>query len=737
MSNLSFNPEDAENFFKFLAHEKFTEIRIISLTEGIKGDFFVDNLADFLRICEKHNGQANVYVGVNERAEKQGKAEYVSKFCIIPIDIDPIRPKGHASTDFELNLARQKMEQIKNWLKEEFDCVPFISMSGNGYHLYIKIPSISVDEFNRDAVQEKLKIFVHEIQSKFNGEQVHIDSTFDLPRVMKCPGTLSVKGDNTPERPWRMCEIIEANDKPCARVRDHLAKTKVESAKAEFEFGTKTKEDFDALLQKDDKLKDLYEGRWKEHGFPSRSEAEQSLLTKLIFYGFSEGSIHAIMSQSKIGKWHEKTDAYHRMSINKAVEFVKEHKQPYEGKTENFETCETCGLDAGDYIYEQFGNKFLMWSKKEGKVVERVESFTLDGKTFEVGKNLPFKIPSDCTMYESVETLWNEVRQFIYDHLDLTNETEYDILSAWTLASWVPEIWTSIPYLFFHGTKGSGKTRCLEIFEQLSLRGWLVIGVTAPNLFRTIDAFQPTIFLDEAEIYTSKYHGDLIAMLNSGYRRGATVPRLTEPNRKTGKRTMEWFKVFGFKGFASTKILKETLMDRCLIITITKNVRDVRRKIDFEKAQELRNKLLMWRFQMLTNPPKLFESELDGRLAELFEPLISVAPEEFSQKIVDYAKNIKESRKEEEYMGLEATVFNVILRSYEQSDKSGQILMQAVTDEVNRGLDWMSKGYIRPEEVGWVVKRLGFAKKKRREGTFIIWNEEVAKRLKKRYCLTV
>jgi len=61
MSKLSFNREDAENFFKFLAHEKFTEIRIISPTEGIKGDFFVDNLADFLRICEKHNGQANVY----------------------------------------------------------------------------------------------------------------------------------------------------------------------------------------------------------------------------------------------------------------------------------------------------------------------------------------------------------------------------------------------------------------------------------------------------------------------------------------------------------------------------------------------------------------------------------------------------------------------------------------------------------------------------------------------------
>lgn len=349
---MRFDVEHAKKFFRFLNHEKFTELRLIDPTDGLKRQFFLDNLEDFLRICEKFSGKYNVYVGVNERKSKGGKAENVGKLSIIPLDIDPIRPKGTASTKEELEFAHKKMEEIRNWLKEKFECEAFIVMSGNGYHLHIKIPGIILDEFNRDSIQAKVKAFIHEIQRKFNNEKVRIDSTFDLPRVMKVPGTLSVKGNNTPERPWRMCTIVEANDKPCRKIREYLVQIKTEGTKEEFKFGTKTMNDFTALLKKDQKFKDVFEGKWRKHGFPTRSEAEQSILTKLVFYGFSGDTIHAIMSQSKIGKWQEKTGAYRNMSIRKAVEFVKKHKKPFEGgKTQ--EVKRTCGEDLQDKVFEQ------------------------------------------------------------------------------------------------------------------------------------------------------------------------------------------------------------------------------------------------------------------------------------------------------------------------------------------------------------------------------------------------
>jgi len=47
--------------------------------------------------------------------------------------------------------------------------------------------------------------------------------------------------------------------------------------------------------------------------------------------------------------------------------------------------------------------------------------------------------------------LWNDVRSFIYDHLDLPDDRLYDVMMAWTMATWIPEAWAVIPYLFFHG----------------------------------------------------------------------------------------------------------------------------------------------------------------------------------------------------------------------------------------------------------------------------------------------
>jgi len=332
---MQFNREDAEKFFKFLNHVKFTEVRIIDPREGLKEVAFLDNLTDFLAICEKWNGKANIYVGVSARSSKEGKAENVATLEIIPLDIDPVRPKGEASTDAELEIARQKMLQIKSWLKEKFDCTPFVTMSGNGYHLFIKIPSITLDEFNRTTLEEKLTAFIHEIQAKFNDDSIHIDSTGDLPRVMKVAGTMSVKGANTTDRPWRMCKIVEPNNVACAQILTYLGELKTKKVESE-ELGHKTQEEFDALLEKDKKLRDLFEGKWKEYGFTSRSEGEQSLVTKLIVNGFSAEAINSIMNRCKIGKWVEKGDAYHRTCIEKATKFVKKHKESLEPKKTEF-----------------------------------------------------------------------------------------------------------------------------------------------------------------------------------------------------------------------------------------------------------------------------------------------------------------------------------------------------------------------------------------------------------------
>jgi uncharacterized protein (DUF1330 family) len=80
--------------------------------------------------------------------------------------------------------------------------------------------------------------------------------------------------------------------------------------------------DFKKLCEKDEKLCDLYEGKWQRYGYKSRSEAELALICKLVYYGFSKSEIWRIMDNSDIGKWKEKHESYKELTYSKALGFI-------------------------------------------------------------------------------------------------------------------------------------------------------------------------------------------------------------------------------------------------------------------------------------------------------------------------------------------------------------------------------------------------------------------------------
>jgi hypothetical protein len=729
VSELSFNKKDGEKFFKFIAHKEFTEVRIVDPREGLKEVAFVDNLADFLAICEKWNGKANIYVGVNERITKEGKAEHVSRLQIIPLDIDSIREKGQASTDAELEIAHEKMFEIREWLKAEFNCTPFISMSGNGYHILIKIPPIPLDEFSRPALQQKLEIFVHGIQEKFNDAKIHIDSTFDLPRVMKVPGTMSVKGDNTSERPWRMCQIVEDNDMPSAGVLNHLITLeKPEKAEASFKLGDKGAEDFTDLLKKDEKLRDLMEGRWEKYKFKSRSEAEQSIVTKLMMRRFSEDSIRIIMSHCKIDKWQKSPETYRKKCIQKAIQFVADHSK---GAIEPTQYVESCGENLADKIFEQkSGNEFIVYDKTTGKITieNAIESFK-PCLTLPWDRTIDSYVLEKATDYQSFEELWSEVKRFIYEHIDIPEG--YDILTAWVFANWTPERWQSVPYLFFFGPKGSGKSVACEILAALSFRPLLTGDTTIAAVFRLIEMYHVTLFLDEIQQYMKREHQDMQSLLNTGYRRGWPAFRVEED--KDGRRTVKQFATFGFKAMNGTRDLVDTLRSRCILESMSRLIRKVLgEEIDREWARALREKLLMYRFKTLTeNKPLEKPGLFKGRLKELFDPLLIVAPVTGKNSIIEQARKIEELIKEEEEMSIDAIVFQAIMRVYQETQDE-KLLINDISKVLNEKLT-DSDDIVTNVAIGMVAKRLGFQKCLKSNSRAIRWNAGLVMRLIQRY----
>jgi len=383
----------------------------------------------------------------------------------------------------------------------------------------------------------------------------------------------------------------------------------------------------------------------------------------------------------------------------------------------------SCGEDLPDKVFEQTSDgEFLVYDKVTGEV--KKEKSIGEFKPYE---KIIWKPVDKATDYKSEQELWSEVKRFIYEHMDVSEG--YDVLTAWVLMSWVPERWKAVPYLFFFGPKGSGKSRALEILGAIGFRPFLTGSATLAAIFRLIEMWHITLFLDETEIYMKKDYRDVQNLLNTGYRRGWPTVRVEE-NRE-GERIPVQFDTFGPKALAGTKELLDTLKSRCVVFGMSKAIRDIRDEIDEEWAQSLREKLLMYRFRILakkelSEKPKLFK----GRLRELFDPLIIVAPLTEKNPIIQQAKKIEGDLKEEEEMSLESIVFKAIMKVYQETQEE-KLLISDISKIVNEKLE--VDEMVTNITVGMTAKRLGFQKCLRGGARAIRWNKELAERLIMRY----
>ena len=403
------------------------------------------------------------------------------------------------------------------------------------------------------------------------------------------------------------------------------------------------------------------------------------------------------------------------------------------------------GLAFNDIIFEQIcddvnGNHFLVYDRVEQqfkiKNNDVWRSYSVNSIEYFPLEKLPWP---RVTGYENfnIEELYQEIRAFFVEHLDVTNELFYDVYACYVLASWRIEDFKVIPYLFFLGPLSSGKTRALECFSYLCYRSILSASISAASIFRVLEAWHPTLLLDETEIYNRESMIEVLALLNSGYRKGQYAIRIER--EKEGCPQIGMFDTFGFKVLAGTKELAATLQSRCIITAMSRAVKPVNLFIDEEKAQSLRNQLLQYRFKNLGKTENFNLAEFaknnsfyrNSRVIEIFISLIQVAPnEEIKKKLKDCMKQITKSRLDEEQASIEATIFFTILRC---KPENGKISTQNIVDIYN--LDLTEKEKVTSRFIGRKVAALGFEKcrvgSKGQAGFY--WNEQLIERLNSRY----
>lgn len=230
--------DDARRFFSLLAQPgDVFELRGLARINGrhvVTAGFF-DDIEQLTRTAIERSGKDDgVYVTVNpvnpallarapkNRVRTAGSGDTTSDRDVrqrrsLLVDIDPVRPTGISSTNEEHDAALSLADRIRRELTEKHDWPsPIFADSGNGAHLIFKV-DLPVDDGG--LIARVLK----QLSKLYSSPELKVDEkVFNPARISKIYGTLTCKGENTPERPHRIASILAAPAKLDVLSREKL-----------------------------------------------------------------------------------------------------------------------------------------------------------------------------------------------------------------------------------------------------------------------------------------------------------------------------------------------------------------------------------------------------------------------------------------------------------------------------------------------------------------------------------
>ena len=262
---------------------------------------------------------------------------------------------------------------------------------------------------------------------------------------------------------------------------------------------------------------------------------------------------------------------------------------------------------------------------------------------------------SGLAEYGTAVDLVQDICAFILAYCDVPSTFWVLLMAAYVLMTWLFDAFDSAPYLRFLGQWQSGKTRFANVLAHLCYKTILSGGASSSAvLFRMLDRFRGCLYIDEAQYKDSGPDSDIIRILNVGYKRDpGSVLRCDSDNDP------EPFRVFGPKILTNrTRFKDEALESRCL--TLEMHERVIRAdipvqlpKVFYRQAEELRNKLLLWRFRtyptLETDEFQLRLKDLDNRQTEITVPLLAVMRHDpaFADSLAEFCQKRKREERGE------------------------------------------------------------------------------------------
>src|ERR1035437_9859626 len=226
--------------------------------------------------------------------------------------------------------------------------------------------------------------------------------------------------------------------------------------------------------------------------------------------------------------------------------------------------------------------------------------------------------------------LRDHVRRFV-----VLSTTQASIIAVFVAYTYVWKLFEVAPYIHVTSAeKRSGKTRVLEVLEDIVGNPWYTMRTTAAALVRKLHSDSPVLLLDEND-QAFKGHKDYAAaltqVLNAGHRKGGKATLCV--GKGSDIQTAD-FDIFGPKVLAGIGKLPDTVADRSIVMALqrktpSEKVERFRRRLVAKEAVLIRERLKNWvtpelKNQLIAAWPVL-PNALSDRQQDVAEPLLAVA----------------------------------------------------------------------------------------------------------------
>jgi putative DNA primase/helicase len=199
----------------------------------------------------------------------------------------------------------------------------------------------------------------------------------------------------------------------------------------------------------------------------------------------------------------------------------------------------------------------------------------LDGDDGKRGRAIEFPTIEPWPEVVDGAELLDEIAGVVRRHVVLTDYSR-DAVALWIVHTYLIDRFLISPKLTIRSaTKGCGKSTLLDTLARLVARPMQAASITAAAIFRTIEAFHPTLLIDECDSFVSQDDA-LRGVLNASHRADGAVIRTTGEDFEPRS-----FRVYSAVALAGIGSLAATLVDRSIII-------DLQRRLSGEPIEQLR-----------------------------------------------------------------------------------------------------------------------------------------------------